>query len=96
MIKFIITNILGLLILTGCNSNKREPAPIHFGTEKFDSTALHIALVPNKESLPIYYAVHTGLYKKIGLNLQVASYLSRLYHSLAVTQPYSDAWPMEV
>ena len=65
-------------MLIGCSSDKKEQAPVNFGTEVYDSTALHVALVPNKESLPIYYAQERGIFKRLGLNLQIATYPTQL------------------
>ena len=66
-----------LISLTSCKKEKNEQ-PINFGTERYDSAALHVALVPNRDCLPIYYAERTGIYDSLGLKLQIASYGSQM------------------
>lgn len=75
-------NLLGLLIilllpLTACHNEKKTQTPLTFGTELYDSAALHIALVPNRDCLPIYYAQKAGIYDSLGLKLQIASFHSQ-------------------
>ena len=38
-----------------------------------DSTALHVALMPCLDCLPIYYAQQTGIYRRLGLDLCILS-----------------------
>lgn len=90
MIRKLIISTLGVLCIIGCNSDKQKEIPINFGTEKYDSTALHIALTPNRESFPIYYAHSKGFYKKIGLNLQIATYTSQLECDTAILGKFAD------
>lgn len=75
-------NLLGLLVilllpLTACQNEKKNTTPITFGAELYDSAALHIALVTNRDCLPIYYAQESGIYDSLGLKLQIASYRSQ-------------------
>lgn len=77
----IISILLTLCLLpTLCISCKKEKPTqnINFGTERYDSTALHVALVPNRDCLPIYYAKRTGIYDSLGLKLQIATYGSQM------------------
>lgn len=70
-----------LSILCLCLSACKDKAPqseLNFGTERYDSAALHIALLPNRDCLPIYYAKRTGIYDSLGLKLQIASYWSQM------------------
>ena len=90
MIKHIAISALGLFMLTACQSDKEQEIPVNFGTEAFDSTALHIALIPHRESLPIYYAEQKGIFKRIGLNLQIASYKSQLECDTALLGNFAD------
>lgn len=77
---FIIRTILIALVVSffySCKDNKNSET-IKFGTERYDAEALHIALVPNRDCLPIYYAKRMGLYDSLGLKVQIASYPSQL------------------
>lgn len=78
-IKSHIVVILSLLCLglAACKDNAPQEV-LNFGTERYDSAALHVALVPNRDCLPIYYAERTGLYDSLGLKLQIASYGSQM------------------
>lgn len=73
---FIVT-ILAIILANSC-SNKQPNEPLKFGVERYDSAALHIALVPNRDCLPIYYAKRTGIYDSLGLKLQIVSYPSQM------------------
>lgn len=73
---FIPVVMAGLLV--ACSENRSAVPEKHFGGERYDSTALHVALLPTHDCLPIYYAAHKGIYKKLGLKLQIASYQSQL------------------
>ena len=95
MIKYIVISTLSLLLLTRCNSNKSEETPINFGSETYDSTALHVALVPNRECLPIYYAQQQGIFKRLGLNLQIATYSSALECDTAILNKHADGGIMD-
>lgn len=72
----LITMVL-ISCLVACN-NKEHQETRQFGTERYDSTALHVALVPNRDCFPIYYAQRTGIYDSLGLKLQIATYHSQL------------------
>lgn len=65
------------LILLSCHKEKSTET-FHFGTEPYDSTALHLALMPNRDCLPIYYAKRTGLFDSVGVKVQIASCRSQL------------------
>lgn len=74
---FFFVIILATFFANSC-SNKQTNEPLRFGVERYDSTALHIALVPNRDCLPIYYAKRIGIYDSLGLKLQIASYPSQM------------------
>lgn len=97
MIKYIVSCTFGLLlfIFIGCNTKHPQETPVSFGTEKFDSTALHIALTPNRASFPIFYAQQSGIYKKLGLHLQIASYPSQLDCDTALLGKFADGGMMD-
>lgn len=63
--------------LVSCQSDKPIET-LNFGSERYDSTALHIALVPNRDCFPIYVAQRTGIYDSLGLKLQIATYPSQM------------------
>ncbi len=67
-----------LCVITACGRDKGKTQVPHFGAERYDSTALHVALVPNKDCLPVYFAARRGIYDKLGLNLQIATYASQM------------------
>lgn len=90
MIRELIISSIGVLSIISCHSDKQKDIPVNFGTEIYDSTALHIALTPNRESFPIYYAQSKGYYKKIGLNLQIATYTSQLECDTAILGKFAD------
>lgn len=80
MKKHLLLSLFLLFIVTLFSSCKKEhkTQPINFGTEHYDSAALHVALVPNRDCLPIYYAKRTGIYDSLGLRLQIATYGSQM------------------
>lgn len=73
----LVVTILAIIFANSC-SNKHPKEPLKFGVERYDSAALHIALVPNHDCLPIYYAKRMGIYDSLGLKLQIASYPSQM------------------
>lgn len=70
--------LLSLLSLLFSCKEEKTAQPLNFGTEHYDSAALHVALVPNRDCLPIYYAERTGIYDSLGLRLQIATYGSQM------------------
>ena len=75
---FFLPLIIFLCLNLGACKDKAPQPVLNFGTERYDSTALHIALMPNRDCLPIYYAKRTGIYDSLGLKLQIASYWSQM------------------
>lgn len=68
--------------------------------ESYDSTALHLALMPTVDCLPIYYAKETGIFEELGLNVQLHSYTSQLDCDTALLQRvvqggFTDAYRLE-
>lgn len=61
-----------------------------FGNEKYDSTALHVALVPNRDCLPIYYAKRAGIFDSLGLKVQIATYFSQMDCDTALMGHFAD------
>lgn len=81
-VKYMYSTVFLLLslwsyLLISCQSDKPMET-INFGTERYDSTALHVALVTNRDCFPIYVAQRTGIYDSLGLKVQIATYLSQM------------------
>lgn len=90
MNRYIFLSGILLLLLSACSKEQPKQQPMNFGTEIYDSTALHVALIPNKDCLPIYYAERTGIFKQIGLNIQIASYNSQIDCDTALLNNTAD------
>lgn len=69
--------LVALLLLTSCQKQAPVAAPQPSGTQPAD-TALRLALVPNRECLPFYYAGQSGIFSRLGLHVQITSYRSQL------------------
>lgn len=82
--------ILLLLTFLSCRDNKPTDHPLQFGNEPYDSAALHIALIPNRDCLPIYYASRTGLFDSLGVKVQIASYPSQMDCDTALLSRLTD------
>ncbi len=79
------------LFCTVVSCKKEQSAPaFNFGTERYDSAALHLALVPNRDCLPVYYAERAGIYDSLGLHLQIASYASQMDCDTALMGRFAD------
>lgn len=68
--------IFFVVLLFSCNNHKQPNT--HANSNSYDSTALHIALVPNRDCMPIYYAKRMGIYDSLGVNVQIISYYSQM------------------
>lgn len=79
-----------LLLLPSCKKKGSGEISLKFGTERYDSTALHIAILTNKESLPILYAKRTGLFDSLGVHVQLAIYHSQIDCDTALFGKYAD------
>lgn len=60
--------------------------------EVYDSTALHVALMPCINALPIYYAVETGMDKEAGLNMQLLHYTAQMDIDTAAIRGHADVF----
>lgn len=92
MKHFLPLFLLSLSLLFGAYSCQKEQAnsALNFGTERYDSAALHLALVPNRDCLPVYYAERSGIYDSLGLHLQIASYASQMDCDTALMGRFAD------
>ena len=84
--KRILYIILPFVIagLFSCNDSKDDSVVEH------DSTALHVALVPTMDNLPLYYAKETGIYDSLGLNIELLTYSSAMDCDTAFTNGEAD------
>lgn len=78
-VRTLIPAILLLLLCTlvACKGDKQTET-VSFGSEKFDSTALHVALMANKDCLPVYVAQRIGLFDSLGVKVQIVGYASQI------------------
>ena len=66
--------LLSLVIaLAACSSDEKKPADT---AKKVNKKALHVALMPIADCLPIYYAEQTGIYDSLGLDLAITDKMS--------------------
>ncbi|MGM9688078.1 MAG: ABC transporter substrate-binding protein [Alloprevotella sp.] len=79
-----------LFCLLACQKQDAPTVPMNFGNERYDSTALHLALMPNRDCLPLYYAQRTGLFDSLGLKVQIASYHSQMDCDTALRSRTAD------
>ncbi len=84
--KRILYIILPFVIagLFSCNDTKDD------SVVEYDSTALHVALVPTMDNLPLYYAKETGIYDSLGLNIELLTYSSAMDCDTAFTNGEAD------
>lgn len=69
---------------------EQEAAMSKVVKKTFDEAALHVAVMPTADCLPIYYASATGIYHQIGLNMDLQSYDSQLDCDTALIGHYAD------
>lgn len=81
---------VSLFCLLACQKQETPAVPMNFGNERYDSTALHLALMPNRDCLPLYYAQRTGLFDSLGLKVQIASYRSQMDCDTALLSRTAD------
>ena len=77
-------------MLFSCNNPKSSSTSTNYGVGTYDSTALHVALVPNHDCLPIYYAKRMGIYDSLGLKLQIYTYASQMDCDTMLMSRYAD------
>lgn len=84
--KRILYIILPFVIagLFSCNDSKDD------SVVEYDSTALHVALVPTMDNLPLYFAKETGIYDSLGLNIELLTYSSAMDCDTAFTNGEAD------
>lgn len=83
-------SLLLMILCASCGGDKHETSPLRFGTELYDSSALHVALLTNRDCLPVYYAARRGIYDALGVKVQIASYRSQIELDTALLSRTAD------
>lgn len=91
--KYIIFTLLFLVAAMSCTQKERELTPEELATQ--DSLALHIAVMPTTDCLPLYLAAECGIADSLGLTMRLHTYLAQMDVDTAiqkghVTVAYSD------
>ncbi len=76
--KKILTLLLLLAGLAGCNGRSDAGIPSPQEAARLDSAALKVALMPTLDCLPFYYAEATGIYDELGLDVRLHTYTAQL------------------
>ena len=67
-----------LLMLGGCTNQDPKPqTSSQVRRVRYDSTAVHLALMPTADCFPFYYAERTGIYRQLGLKVSIHTYTSQ-------------------
>ena len=82
--------LFAAVLLAACKPSGPAAPPLQFGEATYDSTALHFALVPNRDCLPLYYAWRTGLFDSLGVKVQIASFASQMDCDTALHIRHTD------
>ena len=86
----LLSALLAAVLLAACKPSGPAAPPLQFGEATYDSTALHFALVPNRDCLPLYYAWRTGLFDSPGVKVQIASFASQMDCDTALHSRHTD------
>lgn len=57
-------------LLSSCKKEAQGPV-YNFGSERYDTAALHVALAPNRDCLAVFYAKRAGLFDSVGVKVQI-------------------------
>ena len=71
-----LTILTILLLLTSCLEEQVSVSPNELA--RLDSLALHVAVMPVMDCLPIYYAQSMGMFEDEGLNVVLNEFLSKM------------------
>lgn len=82
---------LTLLVAVWSCTQKAESTEVDTSVT-YDSTALHVALMPCINALPVYYAVETGMDKEVGLNMQLLHYTAQMDIDTAAIRGHADVF----
>lgn len=83
-----------LALTTACGNGKSETdaQTLQFASPsaRYDSTAIHLALRPTADCFPFYYAQRTGIYRRLGLTLELHTYRGQLDCDTALVGRWMD------
>ena len=85
----ILVFITAILIFAACGNKAEEEARI--AEQKKDSTALHIALLPTFECLPLIVAEEEGMFDSCGINVALDMYYSQADCDTAMAERSAEA-----
>lgn len=93
MKKPIITLLLSIAAIVSCTQKGTQPTAEELAAR--DSLALHIAVMPTTDCLPMYLAAECGIADSLGLDVRLHTYLAQMDVDTAiqaghVTVAYSD------
>lgn len=83
--KYRVTLLFTLCFLL-CSCNQKPVSASDEDQEKYDSLALHVAVMPVTDCLPIYYAERMGLFNEAGIRVRLSEYLSQMDCDTALTK----------
>jgi len=82
--------IIGLLLCLFSSCRQAEETFSKEELAKQDSLALHVAVFPTLETLPLYYAEKTGMLAEAGNDIRLAQYESMMDCDTAICRGYAE------
>lgn len=76
---------VGLFCFLLCSCHQEQVSTSDEEEELHDSLALHVAVMPVVDCLPIYYAERMGMFDKAGIRVSLSEYLSQMDCDTALT-----------
>lgn len=76
MKKPIITLLLSIAAIVSCTQKGTQPTAEELAAR--DSLALHIAVMPTTDCLPMYLAAECGIADSLGLDIRLHTYLAQM------------------
>ncbi len=76
MKKFILPSLLFLLALVACKPEEQVLSPEEIATR--DSLALHVAVMPTTDCLPLFLAAESGIADSLGLDMRLHTYMAQM------------------
>lgn len=70
MKKILMILAVGLMACMACQNGAQEQEEV----DAYDSTAMHLAVLPSMECLPFYVAEQCGIFDSLGLKMQLVTY----------------------
>ncbi len=79
------------VLFAACDSNTKQQTDLTVRkAPAYDTAAVHLALMPTADCLPLIYAQETGIYRQLGLRLEIHTYASQLDCDTALLGGYMD------